>query len=47
MKSVDVWYMEVADKVRVSENRKVEFWWDRSVKTTQILEHLITQMSLC
>ena len=27
------------DEVRMSEDGKVEIWWDRSVKTTRKLEH--------
>ena len=39
IKSADVWYKEVPDKVRMSEDGKVEIWWDRSVETTRKLEH--------
>ena len=38
-KSADVWYKEVPDEVRVSEDGKVEIWWDMSVETTRKLEH--------
>ena len=39
IKSADVWYKEVSDEVRMSEDGKVEIWWDRSVETTRKLEH--------
>ena len=39
IKSADVWYKEVPDEVRMSEDGKVEIWWDRSVETTRKLEH--------
>ena len=34
-----MWYKELPDEVRVSEDGKVEIWWDRSVETTRKLEH--------
>ena len=39
MKCADVWYKEVPDEVRISYDREVEIWWDRSVETTQRMEH--------
>ena len=39
VKHADVWYKEVAEEVRVSDDGKIEIWWDRSVETTQELEH--------
>ena len=33
------WYEEVPDEVRVSEDGKVEIWWDKSVATTKRMEH--------
>jgi hypothetical protein len=38
-KCADVWYKEVPDEVRVLEDGMVEIWWDRSVETTQKMEH--------
>lgn len=35
----DAWYKEVPDEIRKSKDGKVEIWWDRSVETTQKLEH--------
>ena len=35
----DVWYKGVPDEVKVSENGMVGIWWDRSVVTTQKMEH--------
>ena len=34
-----LWCKEVLDKVRVSEDGKVEIWWVRSVKTMRNLKH--------
>ena len=34
-----VWYEKVPDEVRVSEDGNVEIWWDRSIKTAQMMEH--------
>lgn len=28
-----------ADQLRVSQDGKMEIWWDRSVETTQKMEH--------
>ena len=39
IKSADVWYKEVPDEVRMSEDGEIEIWWDRSVETTWKLEH--------
>lgn len=39
MKCADVWYKEVPDEVRISDDGEVEIWWDRSVETTQRMEH--------
>ena len=39
VRCADVWYKEVPDEVRVSDDGKVEIWWDRSVETTQRMEH--------
>ena len=39
VKCADVWYKEVPDEVRVSEDGQVEIWWDRGVETTQKMEH--------
>ena len=39
VKCADVWYKEVPDEVRVSEDGQVEIWWDRSVETTQKMDH--------
>ena len=39
VKCADVWYKEVPDEVRKSDDGKVEVWWDRGVETTQKLEH--------
>ena len=33
------WFEEVPDEVRVSDDKKYEIWWDRSVNTTQQMEH--------
>ena len=30
---------EVPNKIRVSEDGKVEIWWDRSTETTRKLKH--------
>ena len=38
IKSADVWYKEVPDDVRMSEDGKVEIWWE-SVEITRKLEH--------
>ena len=35
----DSWYKEVPDEVRKSTDGEIEIWWDRSVETTQKLEH--------
>ena len=34
----DVWYKEVPDEVRVSDNGMVEIWWDRGIEITQNME---------
>ena len=34
-----MWYKEVPDEVRVSEDGNVEIWWDRSIETTQKMDH--------
>ena len=39
MKCTDVWYTEVPDELRVSEDGNVEIWWNRSVETIQKMEH--------
>ena len=39
IKSADVWYKEVPDEVRMSEDGNVEIWWDRSVEAPRKLEH--------
>ena len=36
---VDPWYKKVPDEVRMSEDGKVEIWWDRSVETTRKFEY--------
>ena len=33
------WFEEVPDEVRVSQDGNYEIWWDRSVNTTQKMEH--------
>lgn len=38
VKCAGKWFEEVPDKVRKSEDGKVEIWWDRSVETTQQVE---------
>lgn len=39
MKHADVWYKEVPDEVRMSDDKKIEIWWDRSIETTQRMDH--------
>jgi hypothetical protein len=39
MKCGSKWYEEVPEAVRVSKDEKYEIWWDRSVETTQKLDH--------
>ena len=39
VKCAHKWFEEVQDEVRVSEDGKVEIWWDRSVVTKKPLEH--------
>ena len=38
LKCADVWYKEVPDEVRRSDDGKVEIWWDRKVDTAKGLE---------
>ena len=38
LKCVGKWLEEVSDKIRKSEDEKVEIWWDRSTETTQQVE---------
>ncbi|MEM7375718.1 MAG: reverse transcriptase family protein [Bacteroidota bacterium] len=38
LKSAVRWFEEVPDKVRKSEDGRIEIWWDRSVETTQQVE---------
>ena len=39
IKCADEWYKEVPDEIRKSKDESIEIWWDRSVETTQKLEH--------
>ena len=39
LKCAGKWFEEVPDEVRSREDGKVEIWWDRSVETTNKLEH--------
>ena len=38
VKCAGKWFEEVPDKVRKSDDGKVEIWWDRSVETAQQVE---------
>ena len=38
VKCTGKWFEEVPDKVRKSDDGKVEIWWDKSVETTQQVE---------
>ena len=39
LKCAGKWFEEVPDEVRSREDGKVEIWWDKSVETTNKLEH--------
>ena len=39
IKCAGKWFEEVPEEVRVSEDGGYEIWWDRSVDTTQKMEH--------
>ena len=39
VKCSEKWYDECPDEIRVSGDRKIEIWWDRSVETTRKMEH--------
>ena len=39
VKCANKWFEEVPDAGRVSEDGKVEIWWERSMVTTKLLEH--------
>ena len=39
VKCAGKWFEEVPDEVRSREDGKVEIWWDKSVETTNKLEH--------
>ena len=41
VKCTDVWYKEVPADVRLSKNGTLEICWDRSIKTTQKMEHTV------
>ena len=38
VKCAGMWFEEAPDKVRKSDDGKVEIWWDRSVETAQQME---------
>ena len=38
LKVADVWYKEVPDEVRKSDDGKIEIWWDKKVETAKSLE---------
>jgi len=39
VKCSEKWYDESPDEIRVSADKKVSIWWDRSVETTRKMEH--------